>query len=109
MFLVGEILKADALFKRGWTVSAIALHLERDRKTACSYLTGERTPGVRRTARPHALANYSAYAARFVDDPHLWASVLYDEVVGLGYRGAYVSFARQIRLAGLRPHPGRLE
>src|SRR5271165_3057547 len=105
MFSVGEDVEADALFKRGWTVSAIARHLERDRKTVRSYLTGERTPGVRRPARADALADYRAYvAARFVDDPHLWASALYDEVVGLGYRGAYVSFARQVRLAALRPH-----
>jgi hypothetical protein len=43
-------------------------------------------------------------AARFTDDPHLWASALYDEVVPLGYHLSYVSFARQLRLAGLRPH-----
>ena len=98
-------MEADALFKRGWTVSAIARHLERDRKTVRSYLTGERTPGVRRPAVPDALADYRAYvAARFADDPHLWASALFDEVVDLGYAGSYVSFARQVRLAGLRPH-----
>ena len=50
MFSVGEDVEADALFKRGWTVSAIARHLGRDRKTVRSYLSGERTPGVRRTA-----------------------------------------------------------
>ena len=105
MFSVGEDVEADALFKRGWTVSAIARHLERDRKTVRSYLNGERAPGVRRPAWPDALADYRAYlTARFVDDPHLWASALYDEVVPLGYSCAYVSFARQIRLAGLRPH-----
>jgi hypothetical protein len=43
-------------------------------------------------------------AARFKDDPHLWASALFDEVVALGYPSSYVSFARQVRLAGLRPH-----
>ena len=53
MFSVGEDVEADALFKRGWTVSAIARHLGRDRKTIRSYLSGERTPGVRRRrARP---------------------------------------------------------
>jgi transposase len=104
MFSVGEDVEADALFKRGWTVSAIARHLERDRKTVRSYLSGERQAGVRRPARPDALADYAAYvAARFVDDPHLWATALFDEVVDLGYSGSYVSFARQVRLAGLRP------
>jgi hypothetical protein len=29
---------------------------------------------------------------------------LFDEVVSLGYHLSYVSFARQLRLAGLRPH-----
>jgi hypothetical protein len=51
------------------------------------------------------LAPYAAYlAARFVDDPHIWASALYDEVTPLGYDRSYVTFARQLRLAGLRPH-----
>jgi transposase len=105
MFSVGEDVEADALFKRGWTVSAIARHLGRDRKTVRSYLSGERTPGVRRPASPDALSEYSPYiAARFVDDPHLWATALFDEVVELGYGSSYVSFARQVRLAGLRPH-----
>ena len=101
MLSVGEDVEADALFKRGWTISAIARHLDRDRKTVRSYLSGERTPGVRRPARPDALADYRDYiAARFADDAHLWATALYDEVVPLGYKGSYVSFARQIRLAG---------
>jgi len=105
MFSVGDDVEADALFKRGWTVSAIARHLERDRKTVRSYLSGERTPGVRAPARADALSDYRAYiACRFVDDPHLWATALFDELVALGYSSSYVSFARQVRLAGLRPH-----
>jgi len=85
MFSVGEDVEADALFKRGWTVSAIARHLNRDRKTIRSYLSGERAPGVRHTDVPDPLDEYRAYvAARFVDDPHLWASALFDEVVALG-------------------------
>ncbi len=105
MLSVGEDVEASALFNRGWSISAIARHLDRDRKTVRSYLSGERTPGVRRAANPDPLDEYRAYvAARFVDDPHLWASALFDEVVPLGYPSSYVSFARQIRLAGLRPH-----
>jgi hypothetical protein len=34
MLSVGEDVEADALSKRGWTISAIARHLGRDRKTA---------------------------------------------------------------------------
>ena len=95
MFSVGEDVEADALFKRGWTVSAIARHLGRDRKTIRSYLSGERTPSVRRTDVPDPLDRYRAYVvARFADDPHLWASALFDEVVALGYPSSYVSEAR---------------
>jgi hypothetical protein len=46
----------------------------------------------------------SYLSARFVDDPHLWATALFDELVALGYPASYVSFARQLRRAGLRPH-----
>ena len=105
MLSVGEDVEASALSSRGWSISAIARHLDRDRKTVRSYLAGERVPGVRRPAGPDPLAPFAAYvAARFADDPHLWASALFDEVVPLGYDRSYVSFARQLRLAGLRPH-----
>lgn len=100
-----EDVEADALFKRGWSISAIARHLGRDRKTVRSYLSGEREAGVRRPAGPDPLVPFAGYvAARFVDDPHLWASALFDEVVALGYDRSYPSFARQVRVAGLRPH-----
>jgi transposase len=86
-------------------VSAIARHLGRDRKTVRAYLTGQRQPGRRAAARPDPLAPFAAYlSARFTDDPHIWATALYDEVTRLGYGCSYVSFARQLRLAGLRPH-----
>jgi transposase len=105
MFSGSEDVEADALFKRGWSISAIARHLGRDRKTVRSYLSGERKPGVRRSSAPDALAPFAVYvSARFVDDPHLWASALFDEVVALGYDCSYPSFARQLRMAGLRPH-----
>jgi transposase len=105
MFSRSEDVEADALFKRGWKISAIARHLGRDRGTIANYLAGKSKPGVRKPAGPDALAPFAGYvAARFVDDPHLWASALFDEVVPLGYRGSYVSFARQLRQKGLRPH-----
>src|SRR6266516_7256625 len=105
MLTQGEDVEVHALARRGWPVSAIARHLGRDRKTVRGYLTGERKPGQRATAKPDPLAPFAAYlSARFADDPHLWASALFDEVVPLGYGGSYVSFARQLRLAGLRPH-----
>ncbi len=36
-----------ALHRQGWTISAIARHTGRDRKTVRAYLTGRRTPGAR--------------------------------------------------------------
>ena len=105
MLTQGEDVEVHALRRRGWSVSAIARHLGRDRKTVRAYLRGERQPGVRASAALDPLALFVPYlAARFTDDPHLWASALYDEVVPLGYHLSYVSFARQLRLAGLRPH-----
>ena len=65
-----EDVEIHALHQRGWSISAIARHLGRDRKTVRAYLSGERSPGVRRPAGPDPLAPYSAYVtARFVDDP----------------------------------------
>ncbi len=105
MFSRSEDVEAHALVKRGWSISAIARHLDCDRKTVRSYLNGDRVVGVRRSAAPDPLAPFVGYVkARFVDDPHLWASALFDEVVPLGYGCSYPSFARQLRTAGLRPH-----
>jgi transposase len=105
MLTQGEDVEVHALRQRGWTVSAIARHLGRDPKTIRAYLSGERVPGKRASTRPDLLSPFVAYlSARFVDDPHLWATALFDEVVPLGYAGSYVSFARQLRKAGLRPH-----
>jgi transposase len=104
MLTQGEDVEVHALRQRGWSVSAIARHLGRDRKTVRAYLAGERQPGRRACPAADPLAPFVAYlAARFADDPHLWASALFDEVVPLGYGLSYVSFARQLRRAGLRP------
>ena len=105
MLTQGEDMEAQALASQGWSISAIARHLDRDRKTIRAYLRGDRQPGVRARTAPDPLAPFAAYlAARFAEDPHLWATALFDEVVPLGYELSYPSFARQLRLAGLRPH-----
>ncbi len=47
---------------------------------------------------------FAAYVRqRLGDDPHLWASTLYDELLGLGYDRSYPSMTRAIRARGLRP------
>jgi transposase len=105
MLTHGEDVEANALRSRGWTISAIARHLGRDRKTVRAYINGNRVPGVRARSAPDPLEPYRGYLeARFTDDPHVWASALHDEVRRLGYQLSYPSFVRQIRVAGLRPH-----
>jgi len=73
MITQGEDLEAHVLHERGWTISAIARHLGRDRKTVRAYLSGERKPGGRKPAGPDAFASYATYCEiRLNDDPHLW-------------------------------------
>lgn len=100
-----NIVEATALRQQGWTISAIARHLGRDRKTIKDYLDGKRTPGERAKSTPDPFEEYAGYARiRLVDDPHLWATTLFDEVTALGYGGSYPSFTRGLRTRRLRPH-----
>lgn len=105
MLTQGEDVEADALKKRGWSTAAIARHLGRDRGTIRGYLNGDRQPGVRVSSVPDPLAPFEVYVrARFVDDQHMWATALFDEVLALGYDRSYTTFARQLRERGWRPH-----
>jgi transposase len=95
---------AHALAAKGWTISAIARHLGHDRKTIRAYLTGGRTAGVRAPAGGDAFERFVDYTReRLREDPHLWATTLYDELVGLGFEQSYQTLTRQIRERGLRP------
>jgi len=97
--------EATALRNQGWSVSAIARHLGRDRKTITDYLNGVRTPGVRASSATDPFEEYAEYCRiRLADDPHLWATTLFDEVTALGYGGSYPSFTRGLRARALRPH-----
>ena len=92
-----------ALHRQGWTISAIARHLGKDRKTVRAYLNG-RQAGVRQRTVADHFEPFAAYVRqRLTDDPHLWASTLYDELLGLGYDRSYPSMTRAIRTRGLRP------
>ena len=105
MLSLEEDVEAQALRDQGWSISAIARHLGRDRKTIRSYLSGERSPGRRKPAGPDPFEPFVAYCrARLADDPHLWASTLLDEVTELGYQGGYSTFTRALRRYELRPH-----
>ena len=108
-----EDIDAHALRKRGWTISAIARHLDRDRKTIRVYLSGDRVPGVRAGSVLDWFAPFAVYlSARFAEDPHVWATTLFDEVVELGFDRSYPTFTRLVRVRGLRPacepcHPAK--
>ena len=93
-----------ALHKQGWTISAIARHLGKDRKTIRAYLAGERTAGIRVLSEPDPFDRFATYCGeRLREDPHLWASALFDEVLALGYDRSYPTFTRQLRTRALRP------
>lgn len=90
-----------ALAARGWSVSAIARHTGRDRKTVRKYLTAERP---RRSPAPSCLEPYREYiSARFADDPHLQAKVLHRELVDAGFGRAYTTLVGELRRLELRP------
>jgi transposase len=98
-----EDVDVHALRRQGMSISAIARHLGRDRKTIRAYLAGERVAGQRKPAGPDAFEAYAVYcAARLAEDPHLWASALFDEVAALGFDRSYPSFTRALRARGLR-------
>ena len=81
-----EDVDAHALHQRGWTISAIARHLDRDRKTIRAYLSGGRVAGQRAPAGEDRFDEFVDYVReRLTEDPHLWAVTLFDEVTALGY------------------------
>ena len=90
--------------KRGWSISAIARHVGRDRKTVRAHLSGERVAGQRRPAEVDPFDEFEPYVRqRLADDPHLWGTALFDEARALGYAQSCVTFVRKIRIRELRP------
>jgi len=105
MFTGNEDMEATALRQQGWSISAIARHLGRDRKTIRKHLDGTREAGVRQRAEPDPFEAFVPYLReRLREDPHVWASALYDEVAALGFARSYQSFTRGVRARQLRPH-----
>ncbi|MGV0810313.1 IS21 family transposase, partial [Mycolicibacterium setense] len=83
-------MEVHALRKRGWSISAIARHTGFDRKTVRKYLAGGAEPGVRARPGPDPFDPFVGYvSARLVEDPHLWARTLYDELEDLGFGLSY--------------------
>jgi transposase len=105
MLSLEEEVEAHALRQRGWSISAIARHLGIDRKTVRAYLNGDRVPGQRARSVPLLIEPFVEYCRlRLAEDPHLWASTLFDEIAELGFTGSYPSLTAAIRVLGLRPH-----
>ena len=91
-----------ALAARGWNQSAISRHTGRDRKTVRKYLAAGEVPARERAVS--CLEPWRAYiAARFVDDPHLPAVSLLDELAAAGFDRSYPTLVRELRRTALRP------
>ena len=104
MLTQGDDVEVHALAARGWSISGIARHLGRDRRTVRAYLRGDRTPGVRARSVPDPLEPFIPYiSARLIDDPHLWLTTLHDELLPLGWSGGYQALTRGVRRHHLRP------
>ena len=100
-----EDVEVHALRKQGWTISEIARHIGRDRKTVRAYLDGVRQPGVRAAVKEDPFDRIEAYVAqRLADDHGVWGTTLFDEVQALGYDRSYPTFTRKLRQRNLRPH-----
>jgi transposase len=98
-------MEATALREQGWSISAIARHLGRDRATVRNHLNGTRVVGERRGSEPDLFGAFVPYLReRLREDPHVWATALFDEVVALGFELSYQSFTRGLRRHELRPH-----
>jgi transposase len=97
-----DVVEIVALYRRGWSISAIARHTGRDRKTVRAWLRGERDREARR--KPSPLEPLRAFVAqRLADDPHLDATVLLRELRPLGFDRSYPTLTRELRRLGLRP------
>jgi transposase len=98
-------MEATALREQGWSISAIARHLGRNRETIRNHLNGTRVAGERRRSEPDLFEPFVPYVReRLREDPHVWASALFDEVGALGFTLSYQSFTLGLRVHRLRPH-----
>jgi transposase len=103
MFTQEDSVEAHALANRGWSISAIARHLGRDRKTVRAHVNKDREPGVRVRATDPFAAFVPYLEQRFADDPHVRAMVLLRELQPLGFAASYQTLTREIRDRKLRP------
>jgi transposase len=101
MLTMEDDVEIYALKRRGWSIAAIARHTGRDPKTIRRYLAGDLPV---RGEGPSPLEPFRPYvAARFGDDPHLLATTLHEELIGLGFERSYPTLVRELRALELRP------
>ena len=104
-----------ALARRGWSVSAIARHMGRDRKTVRKYIERGLEPPSYGPRKPRArrLEPFEAYLRqRVVAYPGLTASRLLREIREHGYGGGYsavTDFLREVRPSPTAPFEVRFE
>lgn len=92
------------LIGQGVSVSEACRRLAIDRKTVSAYLAGDHVVGQRASTAADGFAPFVDYCrSRLGEDPHLWASTLFDELLTLGFTGSYPTLTRQLRDRGLRP------
>ncbi len=106
MLSAEEYREICAMRHQGWSVSAIARCMGRDRKTVRAYLNGERTVGARAVTSDEFLQFVPYCRQRLDDDPHLQANILHGEIVELGYNRAYSTFTRALRRHLMWPRRG---
>ena len=86
------------------SISDIARHTGRNRRTVRNYINGTTTPGMRKKSSPDQFEDFIDYIRyRFTEDPHLWAVALFDELLALGFGLSYPTMTRKIRQQKLRP------
>ena len=94
-----EVVEADALRKRGWSISPIAgIWVGTTRRTGRIWPASGRPASGRRRGWIRSTSSERYVAARFVDDAHVAATALYDEIAALGYPRSYQTFTRQLRV-----------
>ena len=74
-------------------------------ETIRNHLNGTPVAGERRRSEPDPFEPFVPYLReRLREDPHIWATALFDEVTAPGFGLSYQSFTRGLRLHALRPH-----
>ena len=68
MLTQGEDVEAQALRKRGWTITAIPNRLGHDRKTISAYLREERQVGIRKRNSPDPPETFVPYLTQRFSD-----------------------------------------